>query len=76
MQASATEQEALTSTNQRTQLLLLTAEQVEKPRVLHDAAVPDSPSGPDLTLNVAAGALAGLVIGIVVAFARRRFAEG
>ena len=75
VQASATEQEALTSSNQRTQLLLLTAEQVEKPRVLHDAAVPDSPSGPDLSLNVAAGALAGLVIGIVVAFARRRFAE-
>jgi capsular polysaccharide biosynthesis protein len=75
VQAAASEQESLTSTNQRTQLLLLTAEQVEQPRVLHEAAVPDSPSGPDLKLNVAAGALAGLVIGIIVAFARRRFAE-
>ncbi len=75
VQAAATEQEALVSGNQRTQLLLLTAEQVEKPRVLHLAAVPDAPSGPDTTLNVAAGALAGLVIGIIAAFARRRFAE-
>jgi uncharacterized protein involved in exopolysaccharide biosynthesis len=75
VQAAATEQEALTSANQRTELMLLTARQVERPRVLHEAAVPDSPSGPDLAINVAAGALAGLVIGVVVAFARRRFAE-
>jgi capsular polysaccharide biosynthesis protein len=74
-QAAATEQEALQATNQKTQLLLLTAKQVEMPRVLHDAAVPDSPSGPSLTLNVAAGALAGFVIGVIVAFARRRLAD-
>jgi len=41
---------------------------------LHEAAVPDSPSGPDMKLNVAAGALAGLVIGVFVAFARQRLA--
>jgi len=75
VQAAATEQQSLTSSNQKTELLLLTAEQVEKPRLLHEAAVPDGPSGPDLRLNVAAGALAGLVIGIVVVFARRRIAE-
>jgi capsular polysaccharide biosynthesis protein len=75
VQAAATEQEALDSSNQKTELMLLTAKQVEQPRILHEAAVPDSPSGPSLTLNVAAGALAGLVIGIVVAFVRRRVAE-
>jgi uncharacterized protein involved in exopolysaccharide biosynthesis len=75
VQAAATEQEALDSSNQKTELMLLTAKQVEQPRILHEAAVPDSPSGPSLTLNVAAGALAGFVIGIVVAFVRRRVAE-
>jgi capsular polysaccharide biosynthesis protein len=75
VQAAATEQEALASSNQKTELLLYTAKQVEEPRVLHEAAVPDSPSGPSRTLNVAAGALAGLVIGVVVAFVRRRLAE-
>ena len=75
VQAAATEaaQEALD--NQKTELMLLTARQVEQPRLLHEAAVPDSPSGPSLTLNVAAGALAGLVIGIIVAFVRRRLAD-
>ena len=74
VQAAATEaaQEALD--NQKTELMLFTAKLVEEPRLLHDAAVPDSPSGPSLTLNVAAGALAGLVIGIIVAFVRRRLA--
>ncbi len=72
VQAAATEQEAWESANQKTELLLYTAKQVEQPRLLHEAAVPDSPSGPSLTLNVAAGALAGFVIGIVVAFVRRR----
>ena len=75
VQAAATEQEALESSNQKTELMLFTARQVEQPRILHEAAVPDSPSGPSLTLNVAAGALAGFVIGIVVAFVRRRLAE-
>jgi len=75
VQAAATEaaQEALD--NQKTELMLFTAKLVEEPRLLHEAAVPDSPSGPSLTLNVAAGALAGLVIGIIVAFVRRRLAD-
>ena len=59
----------------RRQLLLLSAQQNEQPRMLHEAAVPDSPSGPAMTMNVAIGALAGLVIGVVVAFARRGLAE-
>jgi uncharacterized protein involved in exopolysaccharide biosynthesis len=75
VQAAATEQEALQSANQRTELLLFTAKQVEEPRVLHEAAVPDSPSGPNMTLNVTAGALAGLVIGVIAAFVRRRLGE-
>ena len=75
VQAAATEQEALPSSNQKTELLLLTAKQVEQPRILHEAGVPDSPSGPSMTLNVAVGALAGLVIGIIVAFARRALAD-
>ena len=48
---------------------------MEQPRILHEAAVPDSPSGPAMTVNVAIGALAGLVIGIIVAFARRGLAD-
>lgn len=75
VQAAATEQEALASGNQRTELMLFTTQQTEKPRLLHEAAVPDAPSGPQLSLNVAAGALAGLVVGVVVAFVRRRLAQ-
>jgi capsular polysaccharide biosynthesis protein len=75
VQAAATEQEAFVTANRETERILFVAKQVEQPRVLHEAAVPDSPSGPSLTLNVAAGALAGFVIGIVVAFVRRRVAE-
>lgn len=74
VQAAATEQESLAASNQKTELLLFTAQQVEMPRILHVAAVPDSPSGPSMTLNVAAGVLAGLVVGIIVAFVRRRLA--
>jgi uncharacterized protein involved in exopolysaccharide biosynthesis len=75
VQGAATELEALASTNQKTELLLLTAKQVEQPRILHEAGVPDSPSGPSMTMNVAIGALAGLVIGIIIAFARRGLAD-
>jgi capsular polysaccharide biosynthesis protein len=75
VQAAATEQGAFVTANRETERMLFVAKQVEQPRVLHEAAVPDSPSGPSLTLNVAAGALAGFVIGIVVAFVRRRLAE-
>jgi len=74
VQAAATVQEAIQSYLQKTELILLTAKQVEQPRLLHEAAIPDSPSGPDMKLNVAAGALAGLVIGVFVAFARQRLA--
>jgi len=75
VQAASTEVSDLTLSNQKTALLLLTAKQVEQPRMLHEAAVPDSPSGPTMSLNVAVGALAGLVIGIIVAFARRGLAD-
>lgn len=75
VQGAATEQDALATSIQKTQLQLLTAKQVEQPRILHEAAVPDSPSGPAMTMNVAVGALAGLVIGIIVAFARRGLAD-
>ena len=72
VQASASEQQAYASANQKTELLLLTARQVEQPRILHDAKEPSAPSGPNLALNVAAGALAGLVVGILLAFVRQR----
>jgi uncharacterized protein involved in exopolysaccharide biosynthesis len=75
IQGAATEQESLASSIQKTQLQLLTAKTVEQPRMLNDAGIPDSPSGPSMTLNVALGALAGLVIGVIVAFARRGLAE-
>jgi uncharacterized protein involved in exopolysaccharide biosynthesis len=74
-QAAATQQESLSRSIQQTQLLLLSAQQNEQPRVLHEAAAPDSPSGPNMTISVAVGALAGLVIGVIVAFARRGLAE-
>ncbi|HEY5387413.1 MAG TPA: Wzz/FepE/Etk N-terminal domain-containing protein [Thermoleophilia bacterium] len=73
-QAAATEQEALQASLQRNELLLLTAKEVEQPRLLHEAAVPSSPTGPDMKLNIAAGALAGLVIGFFVAIVRLRLA--
>jgi succinoglycan biosynthesis transport protein ExoP len=75
VQAAATEQEALASSNQKTELMLFTAKQVEQPRILHEAVPPDSPSGPSMSLNVAAGVLVGFVVGIIVAFVRRRLAE-
>jgi uncharacterized protein involved in exopolysaccharide biosynthesis len=74
-QAAATDAAAQVNANQKTQLLLLTAKSVEQPRILHEAGVPDSPSGPKMSLNVAIGALAGLVIGIIVAFARKGLAD-
>jgi uncharacterized protein involved in exopolysaccharide biosynthesis len=75
VQAAATQQESLSRAIQDRELLLLSAQQIEEPRLLHEAAVPDSPSGPAMTVNVAIGALAGLVIGIIVAFARRGLAD-
>lgn len=74
VQGAATEQAALVSANQKTELMLLTAKSVEAPRVLHEAGVPDSPTGPSMPLNIAIGALAGLVIGVIVAFARQSLA--
>ncbi|HEY5387514.1 MAG TPA: Wzz/FepE/Etk N-terminal domain-containing protein [Thermoleophilia bacterium] len=75
VQAAATEAAQEILDNQKTELMLFTTKAVEQPRLLHEAAVPDSPSGPSIPLNVAAGALAGLVIGIIVAFVRRRLAD-
>ncbi len=74
-QAAASEQSTLVAANQKTQLMLLVAKTVEKPSILHKAAIPSSPSGPDTKLSVAAGALAGIVIGVVAAFVRRRLSE-
>ncbi len=72
VQAAASEQDTLLTTNQKTELMLITSRQVELPRLLHEAGIPDSASGPKLSFNVAAGALAGLVIGIILAFVRAR----
>ena len=71
-QAAASELATLQVADQATALRLEVAKTVEMPQLLHVAKVPDSPSGPSRTLNVAAGALAGLVIGVIVAFVRRR----
>jgi capsular polysaccharide biosynthesis protein len=75
VQVAADEQGALVSSNQKTELMLFTAKLVEQPRILYEAATPDSLSASSLSRNVAAGALAGLVIGIVVALVRRLRAE-
>ena len=71
-QAAASELATLQVADQATALRLEVAKTVEMPQLLHVAKVPDSPSGPSRTLNVAAGALAGLVVGVIVAFVRRR----
>ena len=71
-QAAASELATLQVADQATALRLEVAKTVEMPQILHVAKVPDSPSGPSRTLNVAAGALAGLVVGVIVAFVRRR----
>jgi capsular polysaccharide biosynthesis protein len=75
VQAAATQRESLSRAIQDRELFLLSARQNEEPRLLHEAGVPDSPSGPQMTMNVAIGALAGLVIGVIVVFARRGLAE-
>jgi capsular polysaccharide biosynthesis protein len=75
VQAASSEQQALQVANQETERMLLVAKTVELPRILHDASVPSQPSGPDLALNVAAGAVAGFVVGVILAFVRRRLAE-
>jgi uncharacterized protein involved in exopolysaccharide biosynthesis len=72
VQAAATEQEAILASLQKSELMLLTTVNVEKPRLLHGAEAADEPSGPDLRLDLAAGALAGLVVGIAAAFVRQR----
>ena len=71
-QAAASELATLQVADQATAQRLEVAKTVEMPQLLHEAKVPDSPSGPSRTLNVAAGALAGLVVGVIVAFVRRR----
>jgi capsular polysaccharide biosynthesis protein len=71
-QAAASELATWQVADQATALRLEVAKTVEMPQILHVAKVPDSPSGPSRSLNVAAGALAGLVIGVIVAFVRRR----
>lgn len=71
-QAAASEQQALLVSLQKAQLMLATTESVELPRLIHSAAEPDAPSGPDVRLNAAAGALAGLVVGILAALVRQR----
>jgi capsular polysaccharide biosynthesis protein len=72
VQAAATDQQTLQAAIQKTELVLLTAKQAEQPRILHEAVPPSSPSGPVLAVNVAAGALAGFVIGVLVATFRGR----
>lgn len=75
VQAAASEQQAIQASNQKLELMLLTVHQVERPRILHDADVPTEPQSSGMGVNVAAGALAGLVVGIVLAFVRRRVGE-
>ena len=64
--------DSLQSDMRANEVMLLVAKNSELPQILHDAAVPDSPSGPDLRLNLAAGFIAGLLVGIVVASLRGR----
>lgn len=72
VQSAATERESIVTDQQRDQLMLLVAKDVELARVLHEAVPADSPSGPSLKLNGGAGILAGLVVGLVVALFRER----
>lgn len=71
-EAAASEQSVMLTSDQRTQLMLLMAHQIEQPSLLHAAAAPTTPSGSGDKLPVADGALAGLVIGLIVASLRER----
>jgi capsular polysaccharide biosynthesis protein len=63
-------QEQLTSLNQVLGRLNTTV--VTPGRLLTDAQVPTSPSSPSLPLNLAAGLAGGLLLGLVLAYARGR----
>lgn len=66
IQAASGEQQALRAANQKAELVLLTARQIERPRILYAAQMPDEPSGPSISFNIALGALAGFLLALVV----------
>jgi uncharacterized protein involved in exopolysaccharide biosynthesis/Mrp family chromosome partitioning ATPase len=56
----------------RADLAQLGSVQVDAGTVIDAAEVPTSPSSPDLKLNLAAGLLIGVVLGLLIAFIRER----
>jgi Mrp family chromosome partitioning ATPase/capsular polysaccharide biosynthesis protein len=60
----------------RTDLAQLGSVQVDAGTVIDAAEVPSSPSSPDLKLNLAAGVLVGLILGLLIAFIKERNALG
>ncbi|WP_229715811.1 Wzz/FepE/Etk N-terminal domain-containing protein [Mangrovihabitans endophyticus] len=50
----------------------LTTTTVAAGSIISDARVPDAPTSPNLTLNLATGGVAGLLLGLTLAFARER----
>lgn len=69
--AASAEQQALRTANQKAELVLLAARQTERPRVLHAAHVPTDPDLSTLSVNVAAGALVGLLAALVLILVKR-----
>ncbi len=69
MQAASSEQQALQAANQKVELLLVAATQVERPSIVYQAVAPSQPSRPRESVNGAVGALLGFVLGMIVALA-------
>jgi capsular polysaccharide biosynthesis protein len=72
VQAAASAEVPLQEDLRKNQLMLITSKNVEMPVVMTRAEPPTGASGPKATLNALGGFFAGLVIGIVAAFARRQ----
>jgi Mrp family chromosome partitioning ATPase/capsular polysaccharide biosynthesis protein len=51
----------------------LTTTTVGAGSIISDARLPDTPTSPNTMLNLAAGAMAGLLLGLLIAFCRERF---
>jgi capsular polysaccharide biosynthesis protein len=69
--AASAEQQALRTASQKADLVLLAARQTERARVLHPAGVPTDPDRSSMSVNVAAGALVGLLAALVLILAKR-----
>lgn len=76
LQSVAQTRSTVETTLQGSQLSLLIARDIEQPRVIKFARVPERTSGTDWRVGAGVGVLAGAVAGIVLAFIRARRTPG